>query len=320
MDDILYPIHSFKEQFGLDPLIVNKEKLVTKKNIVICGMGGSIICGSLLKTLYPEILITLHNNYDLPVHYDKENTLFIITSYSGTTEETISSLEAAITNSVSLAVLSKGGELIKRAEEHSLPHIVLPEIGLEPRFAIGHQMIGLLHLMGHEEKVNGLREAVSPVDITNCERDGKTLAGALSQKYPILYASHHLYHVAYLIKATINEGAKIPCFINIIPEANHNEMQGFVSPTTNKDRENFVFVFLTSPGDHPRVARRFAIMTELYHEEGFGLVGLSTDHTNHTKIFELILTGYFAATFLALARNVDTYKTPFIAKFKERII
>jgi hypothetical protein len=129
-----------------------------------------------------------------------------------------------------------------------------------------------------------------------------------------------LLSLAYLIKAAVNEGAKLPCFVNIIPEANHNEIQGFVS--TIKDREvgNFTFLFITSPKDHPRVARRFAVMTALYHEEGFGIAGLSNDHTNHTKVFELILTGYFAATFLAIARNVDTYKTPFIVKFKDRIL
>ena len=61
-------------------------------------------------------------------------------------------------------------------------------------------------------------------------------------------------------------------------------------------------------------------MTELYNDEGFTVANLLTDHTNHTKVFELIVAGYFAATYLAIARNVDSYKTPFIKEFKERMV
>lgn len=320
MDDILYPLHSFKEQFSFDPVVVNKENLAKKNHIVICGMGGSIICGNLLKLLYPDLPVTLHNDYDLPLHIDKENTLIVINSYSGNTEEMLSAFDASVAQGYSMATLSRGGDLIARSVTNNTPHIVLPSIGVEARFAIGHQLLGLLYLMGEESRIPELREHISAVDIKNAERDGKELSVALANKYPIIYASKHLYPIAYLIKAAVNEGAKLPCFVNIIPEANHNEIQGFVS--TIKDREvgNFTFLFITSPKDHPRVARRFAVMTALYHEEGFGIAGLSNDHTNHTKVFELILTGYFAATFLAIARNVDTYKTPFIVKFKDRIL
>ena len=40
---------------------------------------------------------------------------------------------------------------------------------------------------------------------------------------------------------------------------------------------------------------------------------------NIVDIFEIILTGYFLATYLAIARNVDPYKTPFIAEFKHHM-
>lgn len=319
MDDILYPLHSFKEQFTLTPTVTHGESLHTKSHVVMCGMGGSAISISLIKILFPLLDVTLHNTYGLPQVLDKENTLYILNSYSGNTEEILEAYDRAHTEGVSYAVISCGGELISRAISHGVPHVVLPSIGLEPRFAIGHQILGLLALMGESDKITSLRETITKVDSVSADTHGKQLAQSLQGSYPILYASSYLYPVAYLIKAAINEGAKLPCFVNTISEANHNELQSFVSHETRKTADSFSFMMLTSPHDHPRILKRFKIMSELYTDEGFRVANLDTDHTDHVRIFELILTGYFAATHLAIMRNEDPYKTPFIKLFKERL-
>lgn len=319
MDDIFYPLHSFKEQFTFVPTILNKERLEKKAHVVIAGMGGSAISVSLLTILFPDLPITLHNGYDIPSFIDKENTLLILNSYSGNTEEILDCARKSKETGVAMAALSCGGELIDLAKEYGIPHIILPKIGVEPRFAIGHQTLSLLALMQEDDKFKTLCENVEKCDIVNAETHGKSLASALFGKYPILYASKNLYPVAYLIKAAINEGSKVPCFANVIPEANHNEIQAFISNETKKEASNFAFVMFTSPHDNPRVERRFKIMTELYNNEGFTVATLVTDHTHHTELFELIVMGYFAATYLAVMRNVDSYKTPFIKLFKERM-
>jgi glucose/mannose-6-phosphate isomerase len=319
MDDIFYPLHSFKDQFSFEPVIINPEKLLQKKNIIICGMGGSAISTSLLKLLFPSLPITLHNDYGLPIIADKENTFLIINSYSGNTEEMISVLEEAVASDIPFAALSLGGELIKRASSLGVAHIILPSVGIEPRFAIGHQIISLLALLGEQEKIQSLKQSIEHSDIVTAEQNGKKLSESLLGKYPILYASKNLFPVAYLIKAAINEGSKVPCFVNTISEANHNEIQGFISNQTKKEAENFTFVMFTSPLDNPRILKRFTIMSELYNDEGFVVANLDTNHTDHTRVFELVLTGYFAATYLAIARGVDSYKTPFIQEFKKRM-
>lgn len=320
MDDIFYPLHSFKEQFSFEPEIYNKEQLTNKKNIIVCGMGGSAISVSLLNVLYKDAHVTLHNDYGLPVITDKDNTLLILNSYSGNTEEILDVMEEAKQATISMAAISCGGELIERARYMQIPYIVLPTIGIEPRFAIGHQLLALLALQDKNDAIQAIRKDVYACDVTTSEQNGKLLAQNLLGKYPILYASKNLFPVAYLIKAAINEGSKIPCFVNTISEANHNEIQGFISHETKKEATNFMFVMFTSKQDHPRILKRFTVMKELYEEEGFDIAQLETDHTNHTKMFELILTGYFAATELALLRGEDSYKTPFIQLFKKRII
>lgn len=319
MDDIFYPLHSFKEQFTLVPTIINHEKLALKKNIIMCGMGGSAISISLLGILFPELPITLHNGYGMPNVSDPENTLIIINSYSGNTEEMLDVMTLVHESGIPYAALSCGGKLIEQVAFYGAPHITLPSIGVEPRFAIGHQILSLLTLIGENGKAESLRKSVEACDIITAENNGKNLATTFTGKYPILYASKNLFPVAYLIKAAINEGSKVPCFVNTIPEANHNEIQAFISNETKKEAGNFMFVMFTSPNDHERVLKRFKIMSELYSGEGFTVAALDTDHLNHTRVFELILTGYFAATYFAIARNVDSYKTPFIKEFKERM-
>lgn len=319
MDDIFYPLHSFKDQFVFEPEIINKEKLTQKKKIIICGMGGSAISVSLLKTLFPELPITLHNGYGLPTIDDPDNTIVVLNSYSGNTEEVLDVMDEMMKISISYVALSCGGQLIERARVLAIPHIILPSVGIEPRFAIGHQILSLLAILGENEKVEIIKKAVHACDIVSAENNGKQLASTLHGKYPILYASKNLFPVAYLIKAAINEGSKIPCFVNVIPEANHNEIQGFISHETKKEAGNFIFVMFTSPSDHVRVLKRFDIMSQLYSDEGFTIAKLSTNHSDPTKLFELILIGYFAATYLAIARNVDSYKTPFIQEFKKRM-
>lgn len=320
MDDTFYPLHSFKEQFSFEPEIKHAENLTQKNNIIICGMGGSAISVSLLKVLYKDLPITLYNDYGLPVITDKENTLLILNSYSGNTEEILDVLENAKIAGIAMAAVSCGGELLEQAERSGIPYITLPTIGIEPRFAIGHQILALLTILNKHELITSLKKDVQACDMVTTEQNGKILAQSLLGKYPILYASKNLFPVAYLIKAAINEGSKIPCFVNVISEANHNEIQGFISHETKKEVANFMFVMFMSHEDHPRIQKRFNVMKDLYEEEGFAIAGLETYHTNHTKMFELILLGYFAATELAILRGEDSYKTPFIQSFKKKIV
>lgn len=317
MESTLTPLSTFKEQFTFSPTIINEGTLLHYPNVVIAGMGGSAICVSLLKMLFPELLVSLHNSYGLPTNYNKETTLLILNSYSGNTEEILDIFERGIKEGIPMAMLSRGGTLLQKSKDVGAPFITLPESNLEPRFSIGHQLIGLLTLMGETDKVRTLKEKIELVSIEKADEEGKRLAEALTGKYPIIYSSSSFYPVAYLIKAAINEGAKIPSFVNQIPEANHNELQSFITDDTVNEHEKFAFLFITSLFEHQRIAKRFSVMKNLYEKHGFVVVHKTSDATNITEIFNVILSGYYAATYLAINKNTDPYKTPFIKEFKD---
>lgn len=317
---LLSPLSHFKEQFTYVPEIMNKGPYIKMKNIIVCGMGGSAISVTLLKTLFPSLPITLHNSYGLPCIYDKDSTLFVLNSYSGNTEEILEAYTRAKKEGVHYALLSRGGELIRLGQEASEVYIQLPESTLEPRFSIGYQLLALLTLLGEEGKVRTLQEAVTLLDMKKVDKAGELLADTFVDRYPVIYASANLYPIAYLVKAAINEGAKVPCFVNQIPEANHNELQSFVTDDTTSEAIHFGFLFFVSPYDHVRIQKRFTVMDELYKNKGFITETIISDHTALLSIFESMLTGYYMATHMAIKKGVDPYSTPLIQEFKKNMM
>lgn len=318
MSDILTPLTTFKRQFDFKAAIAHEENHTPLHQTAVVGMGGSAIAVSLLKMLFPEIPLTLHNSYGLPTNFDPSNTLLILNSYSGNTEEILDAFSRGLKSGAHMALLGRGGELLAKGDEFGIPYVKIPDNDLEPRFSIGYQLIGLLALMGEHDKIRELREKIDLVHMDTCEEEGKRLSVELNGKYLVLYSSAQFYPVAYLIKAAINEGAKLPCFVNSIPEANHNELQSFVSDKEDV-HEDFAFLFIRSSLDHQRIGKRFDIMERLYKEKSFIVSTITKDSTNLTQVFETILTGYYLATYLALSKGVDPYKTPFIAKFKNEM-
>jgi len=91
----------------------NQEVLLDKniQNIVLGGMGGSawpaLVLGS-----WPTVSVPFEISRDYTVpSYVNENTLYIASSYSGNTEETISALQEAANRGAAIVVMAAGGKL-----------------------------------------------------------------------------------------------------------------------------------------------------------------------------------------------------------------
>ena len=99
------------------------------KAVEISGMGGSALPGNLLRIYLSDLFRKNRNTgrrfgvyqnrfYNLP-HEAFDNCLNIISSYSGNTEETISSFKEALKNNLPCIALASGGKVV----ELSLIHI-----------------------------------------------------------------------------------------------------------------------------------------------------------------------------------------------------
>ena len=114
-------------------------------NIMLGGMGGSALYAVFLNS-WPGFRVPFEivRNYNLP-QYVGQNTLFIASSYSGNTEETLSALDEAEEKGAQIVVLAAGGKLTERAEQAGYPLIRIPT-GIQPRMSSFYCLAGLIQL------------------------------------------------------------------------------------------------------------------------------------------------------------------------------
>jgi glucose/mannose-6-phosphate isomerase len=115
------------------------------RNIVIAGMGGSGIGANLVESLTfgrIPIPITVCKTYNIP-QFVSPHTLFIASSYSGNTEETVAALNKALLKRAQVIGIASGGKLLEICREYNLFYISLPGGSESPRAMLPYSMIAL---------------------------------------------------------------------------------------------------------------------------------------------------------------------------------
>ncbi|HSX36926.1 MAG TPA: SIS domain-containing protein, partial [Patescibacteria group bacterium] len=116
------------------------------ENVVLAGMGGSGWPAIYLQVWgEPKVPFEIVRNYDLPAYVGKD-TLFISSSYSGNTEETLSALDEAEARGAQIVVISAGGKLAERARAKQYPFFEIPG-GIQPRMSSFYFLVGLTQLL-----------------------------------------------------------------------------------------------------------------------------------------------------------------------------
>jgi glucose/mannose-6-phosphate isomerase len=310
-------ILKFNEQFTYEPEIQNAEHLGDFDHIILCGMGGSHLAADLIKTIKPGIDIYVHRDYDLPPYEDDflKRGLLVACSYSGNTEETLSFFQAAYDKELKVAAISTGGKLLEGAKENEVPYIEIPETGIQPRQADGFFALAILKLMGDEDTIASWSMLAEKIDPKSLKERAGEIVEEIGDKTPLIYSSTRNLHIAYNWKITLNETAKIPCFYNVFPELNHNEMQGL-----DTKNEGFHVIFIQDDEDHEQIKKRMEITKELYEDRGIStsVVELK-DPTREEKAFNAITLADWTAVLHAKENDVEAEQVPMIEEFKKKL-
>ncbi len=208
----------------------------TLHNIILCGMGGSGIGGAYVRDLIKDISpcpFIINNDYGVPSFVNK-NTLVIISSYSGNTEETVEALEQALTKEAKIVCISSGGKIRSIAQKHNLDFIQLPEGYSSPRTCLGFSIITQIYSLFHLNIIdNGtILQIKSAIDLLKFEQDdikskAEKLAISMMGKTPVIYTVEAAQSVAVRWRQQINENSKLLGWHHTIPEMNHNELVGW---------------------------------------------------------------------------------------------
>lgn len=313
-------ITNFNKQFEYNPVIRNTEKLKDKyKHFVLCGMGGSHLSAGIIKMLKPGIELYVHRDYDLPPYSEEffSKSLLIASSHSGNTEEVLSFLRAGMEKGYDVAIITTGGKLFEIAVAQQLPHVVIPDEGLEPRTAIGYSILALAKVLKEEELISKMKESGLELDSLVLQQEGISLASSIGEKVPIIYASNKNLSVVYNWKIKFNETGKTPAFYNLFPELNHNEMQGFEDP---RNTDKFHFIFLHDAEDNLRIESRMKVLSGLLEDKGYTVTNLELAGKNtFEKIFTSLLIADWTAIEIAKTKGTDPKSVPFIEEFKKKL-
>ncbi len=238
--------------------------------IAVMGMGGSAMGADLAAAYTADrraVPLVTVRDYALPAWLDR-SAVAIASSYSGNTEETLSSYEEARRRGLRTIAITTGGRLGELARRHGDPALELPA-GFPPRAALGHSFAAValavarldpgLDLAAEREAVADLSRALAPLAEAWLSEDGANpaleIARALAARLPVVYAGHPVAVAASRRwKTQLNENGKIPAYWSPFPEHNHNEIVGFEGD--DPAVPGMALVYLETPWDNPRVTRR----------------------------------------------------------------
>lgn len=214
------------------------------KKIVLAGMGGSGAANDIVAQLLKEntnLIVESIHNYSLPNYVDKD-TLVIASSYSGNTEETLSTFISAYKQNAKLVAIATGGKLKILADKYKVPLFQF-DYDCPPRGAFPYLFIilaGILSKLGYLEldrpsldsTLGVLEEYHKKYSYNNSlfGNPAKILAEKLFEKIPVIYATEKLAAVAHRYKAEFNENAKNFAFAEEFPELNHKSTEGIMHP------------------------------------------------------------------------------------------
>jgi len=317
-------IKEFSKQLAYNPVIENKDNFVKKDKFILCGMGGSHLAAGLIKMMRPGIELYVHRDYGLPP-YDEDflkNSLLIASSYSGNTEEVLDFLEEGYSKGYDMAVISTGGKLIDFAKENNIPYVKMPDDGIQPRTALGYSSIALSFVMDKQDCLDEIKSLEDLIDSSKDENEGKNIAESLSGRIPVIYSSLQNREIAYNWKIKMNETGKVPAFYNVIPELNHNEMQGFqIDKMDDSFKELFHVFLLKDKSDHVRNIKRMDVIQRLYEEQGIPVTEITLNgETVSDKFFKALFLADWIAIGIAKNKGIDPEKVPFIEDFKNRML
>ena len=293
------------------------------RNILICGLGGSGIGGTIIDNIISRkssIPIKTNKDYSVP-DFVNQHTLVIACSYSGNTEETIYALEKCREKNAEIAIVTSGGKLKVIAEKNNYPNIIIPD-GHPPRAMFGYSFVELFYILNEYNIIDDsfkydFEKAITLLDKkkSDIQKEAICLAKKLYGNTPIIYVSSGFEGIAIRFRQQLNENSKMLCWHHVIPEMNHNELLGW---RTNV--KNLAVIYLRNKSDYKRNQIRTDInkqviskytenITEVW-SEGNSLIENTLYHIN---------LGDWISWYLSKMNNVDAIEIDVINFLKEEL-
>ncbi len=298
-------------------------------NIIISGLGGSAISADLIKNFLANEVpfpIVVNRNYNLP-KFASKSSLFIASSYSGNTEETISSLKQAIELGCKIVCITTGGQVEALAKEKNISCIKV-QTGFQPRYSLGLSFFSLLKVFQVlkiiEDQTTIVEKIINLWKQKGIEysQDGNfayNFAESLIGFIPVIYSvSDSTNSIGYRFKCQLNENSKLHAFHNEIPEMNHNEIIGWESYQEKLFHSKIINIL--DETYHQQIQKRFEILKDIFSKSGVDTLSLnSNEELFKVRLLDLIYLGDWISYYAGVLRGFDPSEIDNIYTLKDKL-
>jgi glucose/mannose-6-phosphate isomerase len=290
------------------------------RNVIITGLGGSGIGGSIITQVTEKeikVPVLVNKDYFLP-NYVNENTLVIVSSYSGNTEETVQCFESAMQKNAKICCVTAGGKVLDLAKSKNIDCIVIPG-GRPPRSAIAYSFTQLFYVLHGYKLISDafkaeLKKSVALIDHEeeHVMSEAYYLAEKLHKKIPVIYSAANYEGVAVRFRQQINENSKMVCWHHALPEMNHNELVGWTIPN-----KKLAVVFFRNEDDYSRIQSRMNLTKQVIAKyTPYVFEVFSKGASQIEKTFYLIHFGDWVSWYLSEIRDIDATEVKVIDYLK----
>lgn len=292
--------------------------------VFVAGMGGSGIGANFVAEFITDeckLPYIIGKSYHIPAWIDK-NTLFVASSYSGNTEETLQALEAAEKTGCKIVCVCSGGKLMGIAKEKNYDYIAVPGNWPSPRACLGYSLASQLYViykLGIISKT-AIDQLKSSIDLIKYDQEeiknkAKKIAEIIHGKIPYIYTTDRMESVAMRFRQQINENSKYLACHHVIPEMNHNELVGW------KDVMNNVAVIIfRNKDDYSRNVTRIDINKEIISKLTNTVIEIYSKGQNLVeKSIYFVHLGDWVSWYLAELRGVDALEVNVIDYLKKEL-
>lgn len=304
--------------------------------IVVNGMGGSALGTHVLQSVFfsdLKIPIELVNGYQVPGNVN-DKTLYIMSSYSGTTEEPISTYTEVKRRGAKIFGIASGGVLASWIKQGKIAGFIYePKFNPsgQPRMSLGYSFgaqLGLLkklnliklsaaEIANYLKQIDGFKRKFG-ADKPAQANAAKKLALQLKGRLPVVIAAEFLAGNAHVFANQLNENAKTFVSYFLLPELNHHLIEGLRFPKSNP--ANLAFVFLESRLFNQRIITRYSITKKIVTKHHLKVESYSATASDKLgQVFEVLVFGSYVSFYLAILNGLNPSLIPWVDFLKSEL-
>jgi glucose/mannose-6-phosphate isomerase len=308
---------SYKQEFS-------KPEFHDIDHIVFAGMGGSGTIGDVFSSILSQndIHTSVVKGYLLPKTVDK-NTLVVVTSVSGNTQESLTILENSKNSQAKFIAFSSGGMIKEYASKNKINY---QEIKMErsPRASFSKYIFTILKTLELviPVKKSDVLDSISKMEMVQKNISSNNLnennAALNLAKWitgtPTLYYPDGLKSAAIRFKNSLQENSKMHVVAEEVIEACHN---GIVSWERNSNMQP---ILIQGRHDHFKTIERWKILKEFFNSKQIEYKEISSVEGNIiSKIVNLIYLLDYASIYHSVISGIDPSPVSAIDFIKEHL-